>query len=107
VLVGSSTYSSAVVFSNVVQDFGFGKVAGVGDSVRAATTGGTRRTTLPNSGLIVVSPRFVLTRPSGKAEPTLLTPDIEVRDLPQLLEIIKEKGEPRGPPLTPSRREPA
>jgi hypothetical protein len=107
VLVGSSTYSSAVVFSNVVQDFGFGKVAGVGDSVRAATTGGTRRTTLPNSGLIVVSPRFVLTRPSGKAEPTLLTPDIEVRDLPQLLEIIKEKGGPRGPPLTPSRREPA
>lgn len=88
VLVGSATYSSAVVFSNVVQDFGFGTIAGVGNSVRSATTGGTRRTTLPNSGLIVVSPRFVLTRPSGKTEPALLTPDLEARDLPQLLKII-------------------
>jgi hypothetical protein len=88
VLVGSATYSSAVVFSNVVQDFGFGTIAGTGDSVRAAQTGGTRRTTLPNSGLIVVSPRFVLTRPSGKTTPALLTPDLEARDLPQLLGII-------------------
>lgn len=88
VLVGSATYSSAVVFSNVVQDFRFGTIAGVGGSVRAATTGGTRRTTLPNSGLIVVSPRFVLTRPSGKTKPTLLTPDIEAHDLVQLLVAI-------------------
>ena len=69
VLVGPATYSSAVVFSNVVQDFGFGVVAGMGGSVRTATTGGTRRTTLPNSGLILVSPRFVLTRPSGATSP--------------------------------------
>jgi len=88
VLVGSATYSSAVVFSNVVQDFGFGTVAGVGNSVRAATTGGTRRTTLPNSGLILVTPRFVLTRPSGKEVPKLLRPDLPVRDLTQLLEAI-------------------
>jgi hypothetical protein len=88
VLVGSATYSSAVVFSNVVQDFGFGTIAGVGGSVRAATTGGTRRTTLPNSGLIVVSPRFVLTRPSGKSKPKLLTPDLEARDLAQLLHAL-------------------
>jgi C-terminal processing protease CtpA/Prc len=88
VLVGSATYSSAVVFSNVVQDFGFGAIAGVGNSVRSATTGGTRRTTLPNSGLILVAPRFVLTRPSGATTPALLTPDLEVRDLPQLLAVI-------------------
>jgi peptidase S41-like protein len=88
VLVGDATYSSAVVFSNVVQDFGFGVVAGPGNSVRAATTGGTRRTTLPNSGLILVAPRFVLTRPSGKTEPALLTPDLRVRDLRQLLDAI-------------------
>jgi hypothetical protein len=88
VLVGPATYSSAVVFSNVVQDFGFGTIAGVGGSVRAATTGGTRRTTLPNSGLIVVSPRFVLTRPSGATLPTLVTPDLKVSDLAQLLEAI-------------------
>ena len=88
VLVGSATYSSAVVFSNVVQDFGFGTIAGMGGSVRAAQTGGTRRTTLPNSGLIVVAPRFVLTRPSGATAPALLTPDLEVRDLQQLLKQL-------------------
>jgi hypothetical protein len=88
VLVGPATYSSAVVFSNVMQDFKFGTIAGVGGSVRAATSGGTRRTTLPNSGLIVVAPRFVLTRPSGSALPTLLTPDLEVHDLSELLSAI-------------------
>jgi hypothetical protein len=91
VLVGAATYSSAVVFSNVVQDFGFGTIAGLGDSVRAATTGGTRRTTLPNSGLILVAPRFVLTRPSGRTKPTLLTPDLEARDIPQLLSVIESR----------------
>jgi hypothetical protein len=99
VLVGSATYSSAVVFSNVVQDFGFGTVAGTGNSVRAATTGGTRRTTLPNSGLILVAPRFVLTRPSGKTNPALLTPDLEVRDLAPLMETIASEEELRAPPI--------
>jgi C-terminal processing protease CtpA/Prc len=88
VLVGSATYSSAVVFSNVMQDFHFGKIAGQGGSVRAAQTGGTRRTTLPNSGLIVVAPRFVLTRPSGAITPALLTPDLVVHDLAGLLAVI-------------------
>jgi len=88
VLVGSATYSSAVVFSNVVQDFGFGTIAGTGGSVRTAQTGGTRRTTLPNCGLILVAPRFVLTRPSGAALPALLTPDLEVRDVSQLQAAI-------------------
>jgi C-terminal processing protease CtpA/Prc len=88
VLVGSATYSSAVVFSNVIQDFGFGTIAGVGGSVRTAQSGGVRRTTLPNCGLIFAAPRFVLTRPSGAAEPALLTPDLAVRDVSQLLAMI-------------------
>jgi len=76
VAVGPGTYSSAVVMSTVFQDFGFGRVIGPNDSVRANSSGGTRRTTLTNSGLIVVAPRFVLTRPSGAKQPVLLTPDI-------------------------------
>jgi hypothetical protein len=80
VLVGTGTYSSAVVMSNVVQDFGFGLLAGRGDSVRTRQSGGARRTTLTNSGLIVVTPRFVLTRPSGATEPIYLTPDILLDD---------------------------
>jgi hypothetical protein len=76
VAIGPGTYSSAVVMATVFQDFGFGKVIGSGDSVRANQSGGTRRTTLTNTGLIVVTPRFVLRRPNGKAEPLYLIPDI-------------------------------
>jgi hypothetical protein len=90
VLLGAATYSSAVVFSNVMQDFHFGTIAGQGGSVRAAQTGGTRRTTLPNSGLIVVAPRFVLTRPSGAETPAMFTPDLAVHDLAGLLELIAQ-----------------
>ncbi len=48
--------------------------------MRTQQSGGARRTTLPNCGLILVTPRFVLTRPSGAAEPRYLTPDIFVDD---------------------------
>ena len=74
VLVGPGTYSSAVLFANVMRDFGFGTLIGTGGSVRQDQSGGTRRTTLPNTGLIVVAPRFVLRRPSGKATPVFLAP---------------------------------
>lgn len=76
VATGAGTYSSAIVFCNVVQDFGFGRVAGPGGSARASVSGGARRTTLTHTGLIVVAPRFVLDRPSGASEPILFTPDI-------------------------------
>jgi hypothetical protein len=76
VAVGPGTYSSAVVMATVFQDFGFGTLIGSGGSVRASQSGGTRRTTLTNTGLIVVTPRFVLTRPSGKTQPELLAPDV-------------------------------
>jgi hypothetical protein len=77
VATGAGTYSSALVFCNVMQDFGFGRVAGPGGSARASVSGGARRTTLTHTGLIVVTPRFVLERPSGAREPVLFTPDIE------------------------------
>jgi hypothetical protein len=85
VVVGAGTYSSAVVMSNVIQDFGFGLIAGRGDSVRTQISGGARRTTLPNSGLILVTPRFVLTRPSGADQPRLLTPDIALDESAPLM----------------------
>jgi hypothetical protein len=82
VLVGCSTYSSAVLFSNVVQDFGFGVVAGTGGCVRASQSGGVQRVVLPNTGLVVFAPRFVLTRPSGATAPEWVEPDVPVRDDP-------------------------
>jgi hypothetical protein len=75
ILVGPLTYSSAVLFSNVVQDYGFGTVVGVGGAVRARQSGGVQSVTLPNTGLRLYFPRFVLNRPSGRDDPIWLLPD--------------------------------
>lgn len=82
VLVGRLTYSSAILFSNVVQDFGFAKLAGAGGYARTRQTGGVQNVVLPNTGLQVSVPRFVLDRPSGEREPALVHPDIVVPDSP-------------------------
>jgi C-terminal processing protease CtpA/Prc len=82
VLVGRLTYSSAVLFSNVVQDFGFARLAGAGGYARTRQTGGVEHATLPNTHLEITIPRFVLDRPSGEREPALVHPDIVVPDSP-------------------------
>ncbi|NMO13636.1 hypothetical protein HPC49_31190 [Pyxidicoccus fallax] len=82
-LIGPLTYSSAVLFSNVVQDYGFGHLAGVGGAVRVRQSGGVQSTVLPHTGLTLSFPRFVLDRPSGAREPALLQPR-EVIDLDPL-----------------------
>lgn len=76
VLVGAGTYSSSILFSNAVQDYGFAKLAGSGGYARTQQSGGIQVITLPNTGLEVVVPRFILSRSSGKSEPKLVTPDI-------------------------------
>jgi hypothetical protein len=77
VLLGPSTYSSSVLFCVVMQDFGFGTLVAEGAraSVRATQTGGTRGTKLPNTGINIITPRFVLTRPSGSRSPLFLEAD--------------------------------
>ncbi len=83
VLVGDLTYSSAILFSNTVQDHGFAKLVGAAGYAYARQTGGTQKKhVLPNTGLEVVVPRFVLDRPSGKREPALVQPDIVLADDP-------------------------
>lgn len=82
VLVGRQTYSSAVLFSNVVQDYGFGKIAGTGGAVRTRQSGGVQSLRLPNTGLLLFYPRFVLDRPSGAAIPTYVEPDLRIPENP-------------------------
>lgn len=82
VLVGRITYSAAVLFSNVVQDFGFGQLVGAGGYARARQTGGVQNIVLPNTGLAMSIPRFVIDRPSGEREPALVHPDIVLPDSP-------------------------
>ena len=82
VMIGGGTYSSAVLFANVVRDFGFGKLTGTGGSARADQSGGIQKAVLPNTGLAVWSPRFILKRPSGASRPVLLEPDIAIEEDP-------------------------
>jgi hypothetical protein len=82
VLIGRSTYSSTILFANVMQDFGFGTLAGAAPTARAEQSGSVQQSVLPNTGLVLVWPRFVVERPSGKPEPVLLTPDVIVEDDP-------------------------
>jgi hypothetical protein len=82
VLVGGMTYSSAVLFSNVMQDFKFGQLVGTGGYARARQSGGIQIRSLPNTGLELVLPRFILDRPAGDNGPTLVQPDIPLHDDP-------------------------
>ena len=82
VLVGRLTYSSAVLFSNVVQDFGFGQLVGAGGYARARQTGGVQSVVLPNTKLEISIPRFIADRPSGARDPALVHPDIVLPDSP-------------------------
>ena len=82
VLVGRNTYSSAILFSNVVQDFGFAKVAGAAGSARARQSGGTQNFVLPATGLALSVPRLIFQRPSGAADPALVRPDLPLPDSP-------------------------
>ncbi len=80
VLVGRLTYSSAVLFSNVVQDFGFAQLVGEAGYAHTRQTGGVQGFKLPNTGLELTVPRFVLDRPSGVRDPVLVNPDIVLPD---------------------------
>ena len=65
-----------------MQDFGFGTLAGAAPTARAEQSGSVQQSLLPNTGLVLVWPRFVLERPSGATDPVLLTPDVIVEDDP-------------------------
>lgn len=80
VLTGRRTYSSAVQFSNVMQDFDFATLAGEASYVRARSTGGIQYFTLPHSKLFIVVPRFWVARPKGGFTEQLQTPDWLMQD---------------------------
>lgn len=82
VLVGRTTYSSTVLFVNVMQAYGFGTIVGEGGFARSKQSGGTRTTDLPNTGLRITWPRFILTPPSGVKGAGFVTPDLIISDDP-------------------------
>ena len=96
VLIGRETYSSAVLFSNVMQDFGFATLVGEAGYVRSRSSGGIQVHTLPHSGLEVVVPRFILARPAGDTADALLRPDWQMQDDPMneraLIDAVLERN---------------
>lgn len=80
VVVGGYTYSSAILFANTMQDFGFAEIVGEESAGYSWQTGGIQFFTLPHSKLKAVTPRFYLVRPSGSQKGLPVTPDKELKD---------------------------
>lgn len=101
VLVGGMTYSSAVLFSNVMQDFKFGQLAGAGGYARTRQTGGNQIRTLPNTGLELILPRIVFDRPAGNGAPRFVQPDIALPDDPfnrrALIDALVQRDSGKAP----------
>ena len=76
ILIGSATYSQAIVFAATARDFGLASLAGQPTAAPANQSGQVQRFTLPNSGLVVQSPIYVFTRASGETGRAPLTPDV-------------------------------
>lgn len=74
VRIGAGTYSSAILFANVMRDFGFATLVGSGGWARQAQSGGVRSLALPHSALAIWLPRFILDPPAGRAPGALLVP---------------------------------
>ncbi|MGF6272473.1 hypothetical protein ABIB38_000829 [Massilia sp. UYP11] len=72
VRIGPGTYSSAVLFANVMRDFGFATLVGAGGAARQTQSGGVRDARLPHSGLAITLPRFILAPPAGGRPGALL-----------------------------------
>lgn len=102
VLINRYSYSNAVTTAALVQDYGFGEIAGEATADMSTTYGAMEHFTLPRTGIRVGYPKAHIIRPNGDDHPHPVTPDIEL-DLPalrgqhdvvlqQLTEYIRDNG---------------
>ena len=86
VRIGPGTYSSAILFANVMRDFGLATLVGSGDAARQSQSGGVRNVRLPHTGLVMSLPRFILDPPAGSSAGALLeaaaAPDLRAAPAP-------------------------
>ncbi len=78
ILIGPYTYSSAILFVNVVQDYKFGQLVGEPTGGKSGQTGAIQFSKMPNSGLTMITPRFYLERPKGGGQKEPVNPDIKI-----------------------------
>lgn len=96
VLIGPYTYSSAILFANTVQDYKFGELVGEPTGGKSGQTGAIQFSTMPNTGLPMIAPRFYLLRPKGGNQKQPVMPDtlIEYNKLlpDEIINKVKSKG---------------
>lgn len=78
VLVDRHSYSNAVTFAAMVQDYGFGTIIGEETADLATTYGAMESFTLPNSGVSVGFPKAHIIRPNGDDSVRGVVPDITI-----------------------------
>jgi C-terminal processing protease CtpA/Prc len=75
VVIGRGTYSQAIMFATIVQDFGLGRIVGTETEGPANQTGQVQTLILPNTGLEVRAPIYIFTRASGTTGTGGVMPD--------------------------------
>ncbi len=78
-LINRHSYSNAVTVAAMIQDYGFGVVAGEKTSDMATTYGAMETFRLPGTGIEVGFPKAHIIRPSGDTAPDGVTPDWPLR----------------------------
>lgn len=78
VLINRHSYSNAVTVAAMVQDYGFGVIAGEKTSDMATTYGAMETFTLPATGISVGFPKAYIIRPSGERKSDGVTPDLPI-----------------------------
>ncbi len=83
VLISERSYSQAIVFANIVQDFGIGKLVGEETSGRASQTGQVQKITLANTKVEGAAPIYIFYRAKPGDVNKGVVPDIAIAHDPQ------------------------
>lgn len=78
VLINARSFSNAATTAALIQDYGFGTIIGEPTADMATTYAAMETFTLPHSGFQVAFPKAHIVRPSGRADPHPVTPEIEL-----------------------------
>ena len=75
-LVDRHSYSNAAIVAAMVQDYGFGTVAGEETADLGTTLGAMESFSLPNTGIVVGYPKARIVRPNGNTARRGVVPDL-------------------------------
>ena len=78
VLLSEKSYSQAIVFATIVQDFNLGKIVGEETAGKANQTGQVQKTQLNNTGFTVYCPIYIFSRAKVIDESRGVIPDVEI-----------------------------